>query len=241
MAQMVFERLEKKYLVDADQYEALIKKLGGRIVPEKHNEYSIYNLYYDTDDFLLIRKSLEKPVYKEKLRLRSYGRAEEDDRVFLELKKKYKGVVYKRRAKLAYGEALAFAAGESAPDGADRQILKEIGFFLTQNPVTAKVFLAYERQAFTGADDGDLRITFDRDIRFRQTDLRLDAGGWGTHILPPGRQVMEIKATGVMPLWLSAALAELTVYPQSFSKYGSVYKNYIAAHSKRIIGGFISA
>lgn len=232
MAQTVFERYEKKYLITRQQYEQLCFALQDKMTADRYGRYTISNLYYDTEDYQLIRHSIEGPVYKEKLRLRCYGTAEADTPVFLELKKKYAGIVYKRRAILPYAEALRFLdcglyAGEPS------QILNEIQYFLGLYPVRAKTFIAYERQALSGLDDDELRITFDSNIRFRTSALGLDKGNWGQELLSPQHMLMEIKIPDAFPLWLSKLLSELGIYSSSFSKYGSIYSGYLAKSNIR--------
>ena len=110
MAGQIFERYEKKYLLDENQYTELQKVLKGRFQIDNYGKTTINNIYYDTPESLLIRRSIEKPVYKEKLRVRSYGKADSETQVFIELKKKYKGIVYKRRTsmKLRHSDALLY-------------------------------------------------------------------------------------------------------------------------------------
>ena len=226
MKKAVFERYEKKYLITNTQREALISALADYIVPDEYGAYTISNIYYDTDSYELIRASIEKPVYKEKLRLRSYGTPKEDDMVFLELKKKYKGIVYKRRLTLPYHQAVRLLQKTDVTDGS--QILSEIEYFLSQYPVSEKAFICYDRVAYTGVENHDLRITFDTNIRFRQIALQLDEGTWGDTLLSQDQVIMEIKIPGVFPIWLSSLLSTLEVFPISFSKYGSCYKEFIA-------------
>lgn len=226
MAQAIFQRYEKKYMLTASQYNALQCCLEGRMRPDEYGKYTIRNLYYDTDSYDLIRMSLEKPVYKEKFRMRSYGSPNKGNPVFLELKKKYDGVVYKRRATLSYDEAKRFLK-TGCSDEKDSQIMDEIRYFMRLYPIQKKVFLCYDRTALSGMEDSELRITFDTNIRFRQTNLSLDSGTWGTAILEPGKLLMEIKVPGVFPVWLSRTLSELQIFPTSFSKYGTCYSQYI--------------
>lgn len=237
MPQTVFKRIEKKYPISHRQAEALISALGSQIVPDAHHEYDIYNLYYDTDNYALIRASVEKPLFKEKLRLRSYGKASSASTAFAELKRKYDGTVYKRRVALPYPQALALLSGGRTPCG-QGQVLDEIDFFLARfNNISPKVFLAYHRLAFAASDGSGLRLTLDSDIRFRQSELRLDNGGWGNSIFPHG-QVLEIKAPLSMPLWLCDTLSRLNIYPASFSKYGECYTRHIAAQNNQKRGEY---
>ena len=229
MKKNIFERVEKKYLASPEQCRAFLELAEGRLLPDRFAEYTICNLYYDTDGYDLIRTSLDKPVYKEKLRMRSYGRADENSPVYLELKKKLCGVVYKRRAVLPYAQARAAAAGAHicGTDPETEQTLREISCFLGRYPVSEKAYISYDRTAFTGAEDPQLRVTFDRNIRFRQQQLSLNSGMWGAPVLEPGRVLLEIKVAAAFPVWLSHVLSELELFPVSFSKYGRCYQNYI--------------
>lgn len=224
--QYSFARYEQKYFLTPAQQAALLARIAPLIRRDVHERYTICNLYYDTDDWRLIRASLEKPVYKEKLRVRSYGVPADGDRVFVEIKKKYDGVVYKRRITAAPADAAAFLrTGKSAaPLG---QIGREIAWFQRTYHAKPKVFLAYDRTAFAGVDDPAVRITFDTDIRWRTTALDLCRGDYGAPLLPPGQILMELKLPGVCPLWLSQALTDIGARQTSFSKYGACYKTCI--------------
>ena len=199
MSGFTFERRELKYRITDAQRAALEAAFGTRMVPDEHGESTICNIYYDTPDYRLIRASLEKPAYKEKLRLRSYGVAEPGGEVFLELKKKYKGIVYKRRITLPEDAAGEFIAGR-APLGEHGQIGREIEYFTSiYAPLRPAVHLSYERSAWFSREDRDLRITFDRNIRFRREDVSLTLPAAGRRILPEGESLMEIKATASLP------------------------------------------
>ena len=230
MAQSIFKRYEKKYLMDRDKYYIFKSLINDKVVPDMYSNYTISNIYYDTDNYDLIRSSIEKPPYKEKLRMRSYGLSDKDDKVFLELKKKYSGIVYKRREILPYKNALELINGKQYIES--NQILNEIKFFLDQNKVSGKVFLGYDREAFSGRVDDELRITFDTNIRFRENHLSFLSGTWGKPLLDDDTVLMEIKVPGVFPMWLSSILSELEIFPVSFSKYGTCYKNHIVRKMK---------
>ena len=196
-AKLTFKRYEKKYLLTREQYERLWQSLSAYIEPDEYFKSTVCSVYYDTPDYALIRRSLDKPVYKEKLRLRSYNVPGEDDMVFLELKKKYKGIVYKRRAMLRAREAGEYLAGlRPAPNGG--QVMREIDWFLRQNKVAPRAFIACDRAAYRGAENHELRITFDRDIRWRETELDLTRGSDGRPLLRDGQVLMEIKMRAVV-------------------------------------------
>ena len=224
--QSIFQRHEIKYLITREQMGLILQELDLHLRPDAYGPSTVRNLYFDTDSYRLIRRSLEKPVYKEKLRLRCYCQAREDTPVFVELKKKYKGVVYKRRLSLPEGEAMAWLCGRGP--GPDRQIGREIDCFLAfYGSLQPKAVLFYDRQAWYDREDPELRITFDDNIRFRQTELSLQAQVGGIPLLPPDQILMEIKCTGAMPLWLTQVLTRHRLYKTSFSKYGTAYRNYI--------------
>lgn len=222
----VFTRYELKYLVTKEQQKELLKLIDLYMTPDEFGQSSIYNLYYDTATFLLIRRSLDKPVYKEKLRLRSYLRADSDTQVFLELKKKHKDIVYKRRISLSEENATGYF--ENAFHLPDTQIGREIDYFKTiYEDLAPRVWITYDRQAFFGKQDGDFRITFDENILWREEDLSLCSEKYGNLLLDEDLVLMEVKVTGGMALWLTHFLTENQIYKTSFSKYGNVYKEMI--------------
>lgn len=228
MSGYTFERREIKYRITDAQRAALESAFAARMVPDEHGESTICNIYYDTPDYRLIRASLEKPAYKEKLRLRSYGIAAPGGEVFLELKKKYKGIVYKRRITLPEDAASEFLAGR-APLGEHGQIGREIEYFAAfYGSLRPAVHLSYERSAWFSRSDRDLRVTFDRHIRFRCEDVSLTAPAGGRSLQSEGESLMEIKAAAALPLWLTGELDALGIYQSTFSKYGEAYKTLLA-------------
>lgn len=228
--QNVFERVEKKYRMNQKQYEAFLRAAEGKIQADRYGLHTIRNIYYDTQDYELIRNSIEKPKYKEKFRLRGYGEIREDSPVYLEIKKKYNGVVYKRRTELAWSEARAYLEQGLWPEK-ESQIMREIDYFMKLHRPLPKVYLAYDRVAYQGNDEEELRITIDRNIRSRRKRLELDYDG-ECDLLNPEEYLMEVKVPLAYPLWLADLLCELKIYPVSFSKYGSVYAD--AVRSGRI-------
>ena len=219
----VFQRHEIKFLLDSRQRAIVEQAFLGRMEPDAHGESTIRNIYYDTPDYRLIRSSLGKPIYKEKLRMRSYVRAQGTDAVFLELKKKYRGVVYKRRIELPLGQAEAAMEGlASLPDSQiGREIAYAVGFYQNLEPA---VFLCYDRSAWFSTEDPTLRATFDRSIRFRTEEMSLRAGAYGRQLLLPGWSLLEIKTASAIPMWLVEALEVGEIRQASFSKYGEAYK-----------------
>ncbi len=225
--QMTFKRYELKFMLTQSQKQALLQVMEPYMALDQYGRTTIQNLYYDTDSFRLVRRSMERPEYKEKLRVRSYGTAREDGRVFVELKKKYDHVVYKRRLTLPEPDAMAWLAGDksAAPDS---QIGREIDYFCTfYRDLRPQVFLSYEREAYFERGGGDFRVTFDENILTRRTALSLKTSPWGTPLLPHGTVLMELKTPGGIPLWMTRFLTENHIYKTSFSKYGTAYQNVI--------------
>ena len=224
--QSIFKRYEKKYLLTEEQGAKVKEIILRHMVPDTYGEYLVQNLYYDTENWDVIRASLQKPVYKEKLRLRCYGEVGDASELFLELKKKCKGIVYKRRIILS-AKAFAEESIRAAVSQTPSQIAREIDFYLQSKAVSQKIYIAYQRLAFSGVEDEGLRITFDTDVRFRLNDLSLLGTGAEQNILSQGNILMEVKTLGGMPLWLAAALSKHGVFPVGFSKFGVCYTDYI--------------
>lgn len=225
--QYSFQRKEKKYILTPEQAGQLVPKLQQYMTPDEYGVHTVCNLYYDTEDFELIRTSLEKPPYKEKFRVRSYGTPEKEEPVFAEIKKKCDGVVYKRRVAASSGELEKFLQGEEI-EHEDSQIQREIHWFLKKHRLLEpRVFIAYERAAFIGKEDPELRITFDWNIRWRTDHLNLCDGDQGNPVMDEKRLVMEIKLPDAAPLWLAELLSEEKIYPASFSKYGVCYQRHL--------------
>lgn len=223
-----FKRYEKKYLLKPEQYTILNELIKGKLSVDKYGQSTICNIYFDTPNHQLIRESLEKPAYKEKLRLRSYGVPSEGDPVFIELKKKYKGIVYKRRESLDLLRAELYLYDNNHDNHhikENSQVMKEINWFLQfYDEIIPSMYIAYDRIALYGVDDSELRVTFDSNIRWREEELYLGCGDWGNQLMDDSMTLMEIKTPYTMPLWLSHLLDELEIYPVSFSKYGIGYQ-----------------
>lgn len=225
--QAIFKRYELKYLITAEQKARIVKAMDQHMALDQYGRTTIRNIYFDTDSYRLIRHSIERPAYKEKLRIRSYKQASPESTVFVELKKKYKHVVYKRRLSLSEEETVQWLSGKRHCSS-DTQITKEIDYFFDYyKTLRPMVFLSYEREAYYSRTGDDFRVTFDENVLFRQEDLSLESEVWGTPVLKEGMVIMEIKCSGGMPLWMTHLLSEERIYKTSFSKYGTAYKNYI--------------
>lgn len=234
-SQFLFERYEIKYLINKEQYYNFLKSIQDFIKEDEYSHSTIYNIYFDTPNNQLIRKSIEKPVYKEKLRLRSYVPVNDKSYIFLELKKKYKNVVYKRRMKINYKKALDFINNP----GSESQISKEITYFIKYyKTLEPKMFLYYDRTSYVSLNDENIRITFDNNIVYRNYDLRLEKGIYGNKLIDDETYVLEIKTNTSLPIWLVKALSKEKIYKTSFSKYGYAYEN-IYLKERKCYGKFI--
>lgn len=220
-----FKRVEKKYLLTRGQTAALLPRLSAYMAVDRYGKHTIENIYYDTEEFELIRASLDKPVYKEKLRVRSYGVPQADGEVFVELKKKFDGVVYKRRTAMTLREAERFLRFGLRPAHADGQIVDEIAYAVNLYGAQPMMCVAYDRVAMAGRQDAAFRLTLDRAIRYRTDDLSLASGSYGTLLLPDDAALMEVKTEGALPLWFARLLSECGAYPTTFSKYGMAYRD----------------
>ena len=235
MAINTFARKEIKFLLNMKQYEGLMEVISQYMQPDKYciggKEYGIYNIYYDTPDDYLIRESLSKPYYKEKIRLRSYySPAAPDDLVFLEIKKKIGGIVTKRRVSMTLAESEAYLADRTKPEMKKyitEQVFRELDVFLDNYPVAPKQYISYQREAFFGKDNSDFRLTFDRKLTERRYDLGLNYESYGNFIIGADQRLMEVKVSDAIPDWLVRKLSELGIFKTSFSKYGRAYESFV--------------
>ena len=225
--QTVFKRYELKYMLTLEQKEKILEAMSPYMQLDKYGRTTIRNIYFDTDSYRLIRRSIEKPAYKEKIRIRSYSQATADSTVFVELKKKYEKVVYKRRLPLCEADAMSWVCREN-PCPVNTQISREIDYFIDfYGKLNPTVFLSYEREAYYDNGGGDFRVTFDDNILARQTNVNLCSTSYGTPILPEGKVLMELKCSGGIPLWMVEVLSRERIYKTSFSKYGTAYSTLI--------------
>lgn len=230
--QTVFKRYEMKFMISSEQRKTVLDAISPHMELDRYGRTTIRNVYLDTDSFRLIRRSIEKPAYKEKIRIRSYEQATSYSTVFVELKKKYEKVVYKRRLPLLEHEATEWICGNS-PCPVDTQISREINYFIGHyGKLKPSVFLSYEREAFYDKGGGDFRVTFDDNILCRTEDVNLCSPVYGRAILPDGMVLMELKCSGGIPLWMVDILSKERIYKTSFSKYGTAYTSMILPETK---------
>lgn len=241
--QNIFKRYEMKYLISRSQQKYIKRQMEQYMCADRYGGSTVCNIYFDTPSYLLIRRSLDGPVYKEKLRLRSYGVATPGSKTFLELKKKYQKVVHKRRVAMPEKEAMCYLC--NGVRTVDSQIIHEIDYFMRfYDGLQPKVFLSYRREAFFGAEDADFRVTFDENILWRDDDLSLCSGIYGLPLLDSGQVLMEVKATNSIPLWMTALLSENQIHKTSFSKYGNAYRAILLGagqHEEENTGGVLYA
>ena len=226
MAQMVFKRYEIKYQLTNEQRTRLEQVMAEHMIPDEYGPSTVRNIYYDTPDHLLARRSAEHPYYKEKLRIRSYVSAGDETKVFLELKKKCDGIVYKRRCTLPLAEAHALLMGQREPE---TQIEREIAFSARRyEGLEAAMFVAYDREAYYAADDHEFRMTFDRAVRCRWDDIRLAGDTEGKLLMGSDQNLLEVKCAQGMPLWLVDFFSAEGIRKGSFSKYGTAVTHQLA-------------
>ena len=223
----VFRRTEKKFILTEEQYNQLLKIIGDKLNKDPYYESKICNVYFDTRNHDLIVNSLEKPIYKEKVRLRSYDIPTLEDNVFLEIKKKYKGVVNKRRITLKLQEFYDYLEKGIKPN-CNKQILEELDYCFNHYDLKPSMFLAYDRLSYYDKKDKNFRITFDQNVRSREDDLKLEDGDYGENYFKEKTYIMEAKALDAYPLWFINALSSLKIYSTSFSKYGSIYSKKVS-------------
>lgn len=223
----VFKRYEFKYIITSAQKERLLSRISQYISPDEYGKTTVRNLYFDTDNYRLIRRSIDKPAYKEKIRIRSYTKVEDNSIVFVELKKKYGSVVNKRRLPVTAKNAVKWLSGEAECEN-DSQVAREIDYFINfYKKLNPSMFISYDREAFFANENKNIRLTFDENILCRKSDLDLKVESYGVPILDPDEVIMEIKSFSAIPLWLVRVLSEEHMYKTSFSKYGTAYAKLV--------------
>jgi hypothetical protein len=238
--QAVFKRYELKYMMTKKQQKAVLEAMLPYMRLDDFGHTTIRNIYFDTDNYRLVRRSIEKPIYKEKLRIRSYKQAGEHDKVFVELKKKYDDVVYKRRESITLEDAQIWL-GEDTLFPTNTQIGREIDYFFDYYETLApKVFLSYERDAYYSLDGSDFRVTFDENILAREEELSLACDVWGEKLIDDDMVLMEIKTSGGYPLWMTKVLSQQKIYKISFSKIGTAYETMIMGRDEKQKNIFIA-
>ncbi|WP_223701248.1 polyphosphate polymerase domain-containing protein [Sutcliffiella deserti] len=227
MAKEIFTRYELKYLIPNEVY----LKLAEAILPYtrfdsfgEEGKYNIVSLYFDSPNNDIYYETRNKLFFRQKLRLRVYDKVTRTDSAFFEIKQKYKNVVNKRRTKISLQDAYRYLdqEGSSLPTNlaiSNPQIMNEVHSFRNLYKLKPEVVVSYDRQAFQGIYDDDLRITFDFNLTCRSQDLHIENGSYGTHFVEPGLVILEVKVTHSVPLWLSRLLSDLECPRKSVSKF----------------------
>lgn len=235
--QSIFERVEAKYVLTRKQYEMIMNKFSNRLVPDSFPHSDISSIYFDTDDYRLIRSSLEKGSYREKLRLRSYCLEDDTSEVFLEMKKKYHGVTYKRRQATTYRQAMNYILFGKKP--CDTQIMKEVDYLMCKYPdLKPKVLIRYQRDSFVSKEDNSLRITFDYKIQYSTDNLILMNNNPEKILTDDDTIIMEVKSLNAMPLWMTHTLDKMNIFPGNFSKYAQIYTSDILKGAKTCLKNY---
>lgn len=220
-----FERKEMKYLLNVRQKEQLMKAISDWIVQDPYSPYTVSSAYLDFPSDLLMKRNMEKPAYRRKVRIRCYGEFERNSTCYLETKNKYKGITVKKRILMDSSQIEEFLKNRKFPAGLSSDA---ISLFNAQAGYQIRYGLKYERQAYYWKDDPSLRITFDDQICVRKPEnpfcLQSLIGQKAAAILPDGFTLMEIKTANALPLRLARILGALQILPASFSKAGSAYR-----------------
>ncbi len=231
MAKHTFERREKKMLIDNTQVNDFVNDILEYMTPDEYNvggePYMISNIYFDDDGDNVIRHSVSKPQFKEKLRIRSYGVPDKDTKVYIEIKRKLKGIGTKRRAKLPLWQLNEYLEMGKHPDGIkyiDEQVLREIDYYRATYHVSPKIYISYMRNAYFGKEDKKFRLTLDKEITTRRYDLDLSLGSYGEQLLPEGKTLLEVKFEGAVPLWFARIMSKYSLSFTPYSKYGTEFK-----------------
>ena len=216
----IIDRFEIKYLLNKCDYNLLINKINDYLVKDKYFKETIYNIYFDSDDYYLINRSLEKPIYKEKIRMRSYDKTNDYTNIFLEIKKKYIKNSNKRRVVISYKDYLDYINYGIIPK-CDKQIMNEIDYYFKRYKLKPKIKILYDRLAYSLKGDDTFRITFDTNIRYSNENMDFNNDD---NTLFMSDYIMEIKTFSGIPLWLNKILNSLNIYPTSYSKVGKIYE-----------------
>lgn len=231
--QKIFDRVEKKYLITAEQKQRMLPIVNQHMKKDDYYISDVFNIYFDTDNYDLIIQSIEQPKFKHKLRARSYGGY---DKVFFEIKTKMRGkdynIGYKRRVritkkdyqKLIKGQTTVYKLmAKNADDQNDYQVAKEVDYLIEHYQLYPRILVEYRRESYQG--DNRLRITFDEDLSYRIKNVSFRKFKKDKHYFNNEKNIiMEIKAQGVLPLWLVRKLSEEKIFPEQFSKVGKIYE-----------------
>lgn len=223
----IFRRIEKKFILNKKQYTKLKAILKEYMNEDSHGKSTICNVYFDTPSYDLIRHSITKPYYKDKVRVRSYNIPKANSTVFLEIKKKCDKVVGKRRIEMKLKEFNKYLENSNSLENKNEQIKRELDYYFKLYNLKPAMYISYSREAYYAKGNNDFRVTFDNNIKARQYDLNLEKGSYGADILDKNKIIMEIKTLGTIPFWFVKIIEELDIKPGNYSKYGVAYEELI--------------
>ncbi len=219
---VVMRRSELKYHLSKEQLAFFKNKIEEHMRVDKYGLTTIFSIYFDTPTFTLINKSIERPKYKEKIRVRSYGLTNETSPVFLEIKRKNDGVVYKRRIVTTEAQVNSFLNENDELN--KTQIGRELVAFKEKyGKLEPKYLIISDRLAYI-KDNSDVRVTLDLNPRYRIDNLNLHSSSDGIPLLEEGDAILEIKVQNSVPIWLTKILTEGKIYKTTFSKVGNAHK-----------------
>lgn len=235
----IFRRVEKKYILNKEQYEKIKKSISQYMDEDQYGKSTICNIYFDTNKYELISHSIEKPYFKEKVRLRSYNVPNKDSKVYLEIKRKYDGVVGKRRIEMKLSDFDKYLNNKDSLENNNKQIKTELDYYFKLYNLKPAMYISYSREAYYEKQNPDFRLTFDSNVLAREYDLNLDKGSYGKDVLGKDKYIMEVKTLGAMPMWFIQILEEYKVIPGSFSKYGTAYAQLILKPNEKYLKSLI--
>ena len=228
-----FRRVEKKYILTREQYLFFKEAIRENMIEDEHGKSTICNIYFDTEQYDLIRHSIAKPIFKDKIRIRSYNIPTIDSNIYLEIKRKYDGVVSKRRIQIKLSDFYKYLNDNSCLD--ECQVKKELDYYFKHYKLKPTMFLSYYRRAFYDKENRDFRLTFDSHVLARDYDLEIEKGNYGVHIFEKNKYIMEVKTLGAIPMWFVKLLNQIQIGPCGFSKYGAAYTQLILNADQRSV------
>ena len=223
----IFRRVEEKYIINKSQFKKINELLKEYMVEDEHGQSKICNIYFDSNQHDLGRRTISKPFFKEKVRLRSYNTPNKESKVYLEIKRKCDGVVGKRRIEMKLDEFNSYIKNSNSVSNQNKQIKMELDYCFKLYGLKPAMYVSYDRIAYYEKNNPDFRITFDNNIVAREENLNLEKGSYGESIMENDKYIMEVKTLSAMPIWFVRILNSLNIIPGSFSKYGEAYKQFV--------------
>ncbi|MFC1635990.1 VTC domain-containing protein [Planctomycetota bacterium] len=225
-----------KYHITESKAAAIARYVGNFLQMDRYSklqrrgDYPIVSLYLDSGDLQLCRESLGGHKNRFKLRIRSYTDEPEYPR-FFEIKRRMNTIIMKSRTRVMDADVPNLLAGLPLPTQAFTADVKTINQFqLYMNSIRARpaVLVRYMRHAFEGDSNNRVRVTFDRELAYKVTNLpevRLGGSGWQRNPFNINGVILEIKFTGNFPAWLTEMVKYFNLRQRSISKYASSIKD----------------